>query len=1106
LRYWVFVATSHKRETEPFTADQILDQRFADRFWGLGSRTAHRRSLSPGDQIIFYSGLPRKSFVALAELESASFKLTEADKDEYGHEKEFYRSDYGVRLKNIKRWAEPLRVDELAERLSFIGKPERWGAYFQGGVVQISEQDFRFINEKAGGSLQETERAISGDKIDRLLHLVRKRYPNWQGFSDPDFVKDEIDYKQATALKSRELLGKAEVEALIDDKNFDELIGRIERLGKHNNLLWNHVPKDGDLSLLYQDNLDKPAFCAAMLELLHGQAPSPARLARFVDFARENQLAVKWTFITYFLFFSHPETEIFIKPAVSKWLLEFWGPDYLWTSIPTPEIYLIVQRIATQIQEQLKELGPADMIDIQSLVWVAADAAKHETKALKETTRENVLAAMAKFDGAQRLAPEWLDWEQRQTYKYAIDNEAQLYPAKEILSMASGVPVQAFSGGEQTNKILQARGFTIKELEAKPQSYWKIAPGDNASNWPACRDGGYIAVGWDELGDVSELTPSEFEIKRARLEPEMAARGETGWSKQGANQLLVFAHKIKEGDLIIANNGTKAIVGIGKVVGSYYFVPGGEYGHRLPVEWKKMEPRAVNQPGWKKTLIKLSPGEWERPMSEPTQSIYSYMHDEGFSFPMEVLTNYALSLGAKPFVILTGISGTGKTKIAQLFAEYMHSDESGRIDRDKFAFVSVRPDWIDSRGLLGFYNLITQKYQPTALLKLMMRASGRCWQMSDSAHAKKRNECLCDCGRRVRNRFVPGHDGRLVGRLMQEHGLSHTEARERVKAMPPKAAPETGPHQVKVAYEEPGPYFAVLDEMNLARVEQYFSDFLSCLETRRLAAAEGVAQEALVLHDQPEPIEFKDSDGFVYEIPPTLEVPTSLYFTGTVNIDETTHMFSPKVLDRASVIEFNEVNLADYGKTMKSDGQESDFALANVEPTLFADYRPTTQADFLALGPEYRHKLKVLNDILKEHNRHFGYRVANEIARYIKLVEKNIGPSQLETAFDLQILQRVLPKLHGTRAQLEQLLRELRAFAFTGRHEPRLAEELAAAETAIMTGYDVEEAVEQTSETMPDGGKVESALDRPPLYPRTAQKLDRMLQTLKQQGFVSFIE
>lgn len=136
-------------------------------------------------------------------------------------------------------------------------------------------------------------------------------------------------------------------------------------------------------------------------------------------------------------------------------------------------------------------------------------------------------------------------------------------------------------------------------------SYWKIAPGANAWNWDACREGGFIAIGWEELGDISKLSKAQFDAKREELFRENPEE----WKKNGVEQVWKFAH-IKEGDKIIANKGTTEVLGIGTVTGPYYYIEGIRHGHRIPVKWDTISHKNINKPGWKKALIKLTEEEF----------------------------------------------------------------------------------------------------------------------------------------------------------------------------------------------------------------------------------------------------------------------------------------------------------------------------------------------------------------------------------------------------------------------------------------------------------------------------------------------------------------
>lgn len=391
-------------------------------------------------------------------------------------------------------------------------------------------------------------------------------------------------------------------------------------------------------------------------------------------------------------------------------------------------------------------------------------------------------------------------------------------------------------------------------------------------------------------------------------------------------------------------------------------------------------------------------GGFSRPLSN--KNLYDFFEIEKFFFSKEILTRYFLSLRTKPFVILTGISGTGKTKIAQVFAQYMCQDEKTPEDREKrYAFVPVRPDWMDNKGLLGYYNLLDEKYYDTKVLRLLLEA----------------------------------------------------------KDHPDK------------------PYFIILDEMNLAKVEQYFSDFLSVMESRTSGNPQG------------EPLDLRNIKGAETPdgrlIPKNLHIPPNVYFTGTVNVDESTYMFSPKVLDRANVIEFNDVDLKNYGK-----GTVDRFSLGDAdvrEKLLPEDSKPTfcTKEDYteaLKFFPDMGIHLNEIQEILRPYNLHFGYRVVNEIAAFVLNIntKEMMGDhSKNNDAIDIQILQKILPKFHGTQAKLEEPLGKLIAFCRGDKNGP-------------------DESYLQ----------IAASFDKDARFPRSAQKLARMLGNLKTQGYTSFIE
>jgi hypothetical protein len=165
-------------------------------------------------------------------------------------------------------------------------------------------------------------------------------------------------------------------------------------------------------------------------------------------------------------------------------------------------------------------------------------------------------------------------------------------------------------------------------------------------------------------------------------------------------------------------------------------------------------------------------------------------------------------------------------------------------------------------------------------------------------------------------------------------------------------------------------YFVCLDEMNLARAEYYFSDFLSRMEV------DGDLRK-IRLYDQQK----NDDD----EFEPDLIIPPNLYITGTVNLDETTHTFSRKVLDRANIIKIDRIEIAHMIDLLRND---YDNALL----------------DFVGTH------LKELNLRLAEAGQQFGYRTVHEILDWVHEAYQS-GYFNMAEALDFQIVQKILVKL-----------------------------------------------------------------------------------------------
>lgn len=137
-------------------------------------------------------------------------------------------------------------------------------------------------------------------------------------------------------------------------------------------------------------------------------------------------------------------------------------------------------------------------------------------------------------------------------------------------------------------------------LRLRRTRYWSITVSDDEAQWAAWRAGNFVALGWDELGDVSLLKRREFEQRRTAIIARFPER-----SKASANLVWRFAHHIHEGDRVVITDRYQHALGIGTVTGPYYFVPDVFKGHCLPVEWDDLRIHKVALPNWRRALVEL---------------------------------------------------------------------------------------------------------------------------------------------------------------------------------------------------------------------------------------------------------------------------------------------------------------------------------------------------------------------------------------------------------------------------------------------------------------------------------------------------------------------
>jgi 5-methylcytosine-specific restriction endonuclease McrBC GTP-binding regulatory subunit McrB len=236
---------------------------------------------------------------------------------------------------------------------------------------------------------------------------------------------------------------------------------------------------------------------------------------------------------------------------------------------------------------------------------------------------------------------------------------------------------------------------------------------------------------------------------------------------------------------------------------------------------------------------------------------------------------------------------------------------------------------------------------------------------------------------------------------------------------------------IREAEAEPEhPYFVCLDEMNLARVEHYFADILSVMETGRRSPDGRWITDTVVLSSGSDLL--TPSDEGADRFPPLQSLPDNLVLFGTVNVDESTYPFSRKVLDRANTIEFNTVDFrlqpeAQVGAPLKLDDLQR-----LGESLCHRPYRklPDVRAGHPAVN--WNEPLIEINAILESEGLHFGYRVRDEILIYmayaIDLIEslpRADASFDEATAFDFQIMQKILPRLSGPGEMLRDVVGQL---------------------------------------------------------------------------------
>lgn len=380
------------------------------------------------------------------------------------------------------------------------------------------------------------------------------------------------------------------------------------------------------------------------------------------------------------------------------------------------------------------------------------------------------------------------------------------------------------------------------------------------------------------------------------------------------------------------------------------------------------------------------------------EKLLLFIQSSGFVFEPWQVAAYVTALRTKPFVILAGISGTGKSKLPALVAKGTGGHPN---------LISVKPDWTDSSDILGYVNL-QDEFQPGLLLRLAKRAQE------------------------------------------PENQENH--------------------------------YVVIIDEMNIARVEHYFAEVLSQIENRKPSTNGGFTSEPLIVQN------INRSEDHEWS---QICLPSNLAIVGTVNMDESTHGFSKKVLDRAFTIEISDIDLSQWEISSNEVNNEiNKWPIRNWLPRAIQlsklDVKGSEEKQQINLLID---KLSKINDYLKPAQLQVGYRTRDEIILFTLHAEeiktyfvtkegKDVDP------FDLAILMKILPRIVGGSNTIRQIIADLLVWSYDDRQNSN------------------EDKADEICDMWIIQGRPSSLMNAN--YPRTAARLCLMWERLKIEGFTTY--
>ena len=212
--------------------------------------------------------------------------------------------------------------------------------------------------------------AVGPSGAERCRETFLRFFP--AGFADPTYLAWERTYKWAAHERWLAELGRAEHRRLLQEEAFAEVAARAVKIESRTNLLFSFE------KMALRDAVRVPEgarrFAEGLYAFLYDEAPLQARFERWVEavegLPRRQTRVLTWPLVTVFGFIAQPETHVFLKPNVTRSAARAYGVDFRYASRPSWDVYAGLLAFVEIVRNDLRDLQPRDIIDLQSFLWV----------------------------------------------------------------------------------------------------------------------------------------------------------------------------------------------------------------------------------------------------------------------------------------------------------------------------------------------------------------------------------------------------------------------------------------------------------------------------------------------------------------------------------------------------------------------------------------------------------------------------------------------------------------------------------------------------------------------------------------------------------------